>query len=471
MMKIHSTRERGMAQRDDMRWSCLSKGIRAAMLGLFTGFAFPLHAEEDIHSFVRALTEAAVDAAVAEPGADTTLRALLALKEPWQDGIVAQMESTPAFARLREAGAGLAGPSLGRYRKLLEAVAERQGASSLAQMRQHQPVGELPIDFKAAETHWVTFSATGTSGEMRVGGSDCTPSIAVFDGTLPLPAAPLAGALRFTSDLAHVHVTPGDRVRIRPGNCARDQVVLMTEWVPGRRTAQDSRAVPLVVPYDLTVIVPIGPLPARKFTVRTEPNTVYEVFAAQVDADDDPVLLKSDSKDPVKVSDVDDDGGWGLGARLGPYVGTGDEVAFLARRMSQTTSSTAVYVRRVPATDHQASSPHVFKLASNATEWLRMPLEKGVWTVRTRSSSKKSDPYVRAYSASDGELIDESDDISEDELDARITVSMADAGVVFLRLSTAGDEGSEFRLEVTPGNASTALECGPDWGRNQLVRT
>jgi hypothetical protein len=207
------------------------------------------------------------------------------------------------------------------------------------------------------------------------------------------------------------------------------------------------------------VVVPLGQSRTEELALMTEAGFVYEVFAAPLTAGVDPAVARVHPVDPAAAADIDDDSGWGVGARLEEFVGTGREERLVLLRATDVQGDVAVLVRARRAIAARLDVDSEVEIADGFSTWLRIELRAGRWDLRLKGATESLDAAMLVHDAGTGALIEANDDESDEILSPRVHLILDKPTVVLIRLISVDGAGSA-RLAIRPdGNSS--LEVAP----------
>lgn len=407
----------------------------------------PAASDDDL---LAALVDSALDRATAQPSAAESLIVLMGMREPWASRVLARVEQSQWLdsARLQASrGSGDSRKARRDTRSLMEAVALAQGSQGqIGSVALAPGLDHASVDFRHADTQWLMTSRDADlRAELLIETRGCMPEIAAFRRIEDLPARPLAQAVRFSRGLASVNVEGPTALRLRRGSCAGDSTGLTFSW-SGRREGLPALPERRAVQADQVMIVSSDRRPVDPLHIATEVGSLYTVYAAPLDEVTDPALFRGDTDEIDDVQFKDDDGGWRLGSKLGPLLGTGQPQRVGLVRLDDGQGAIAVLVRsqKVPTYDLDAGAP--VAVAARSPTWLRITVPAGRWNLRGAAASEEFDPAMRVVDADTLEDVAENDDVAEGTLDAEVRLVATAPRDVFVQLRSATDTDGAVRL-------------------------
>lgn len=435
--------------------------VSAAMCGLSLA-SMPLRADNGLEAWDSLLQSTASAAQRGDVAATSLLALFVQARAPWGDIAVGHLEANEAIEQLKRAASKSGDGRDEPYGKLLSVIAERQGAMS----RQDAQVIERSLTATVVplgpqDSRWLIWEAGDAAlGEVHVRSSGCTPELTAFAPNTAFPSTPTPAAIRVSSELAMIDVQRPVALRVRAGDCEGPTVRLELSYHPSRvvLTASALSDIPVVEPQRMTMI-DLGTALAQPFRVQTESGYLYEVFAASPTRSLDPALTRSDPANGVAAVSEDDDSGWGLGARLDKFVGTGEMAQLAAMRVGEEGGTMAVFVNRieVPRYDPTARTP--LRIDEAGLRWVRVALGSGSWQISTTQVSEALDPAMEVLSAS-GESLGSNDDVEDGSLAAAVHFRLSSPAEVYVKVMSVDGTQGTVTLQAVPGSRKRTSNAG-----------
>jgi hypothetical protein len=451
----------------------INRARRLLLAAVVAALSGPASANPDEHEFLAAFAEATIAAAVrGEPSALGSLSILLDMPAPWRDTVLGTVERSDLIAALVKLGSARPGLERREIDALSQRIAELQGQESRAVTSSVAP-GAVAVDLGSAAVHWLLVAGLPAGpGELLVQSPHCTPDIVAFPGTESLPIQPLNGQVRLSAQLTSISYSGPMALRIKPGDCEDEDLTLQLSHAAARidfavqSVDSGSASAPIdrfpAIAVDQLTVIPLERRSAQTFAVPTQPGFVYEVYAAPMTMNLDPVLIRADSEKLGDLVDASDDNGWELGAHLTAIVGTGRLEKFaVIRNASSGQGDVALLVRREAVPTLEPSSTTTALVSGSQPTWRRMRLPAGTWSIRTGNLSRSFDPMLTVYDGISGRELETNDDAHEGDPTARVTVELNESREIVIRLDSVNGEG-ECTLEIAPSaKPAAARESDP----------
>jgi hypothetical protein len=409
-------------------------------------------AEDYAPLLLKALTRSAIAGIEhGNPTAAGTLGTLVGLEPPWQQMTVQAVEGSDLIDWLNNHEQP-AGPTPNpAVDELLGQLAQAQGAALVGDaLTVSSGSTELSLDFSGHDVQWLSIAPpAGDGAELIVTSADCTPDLTAFTAGTRFPAQPLNVSIRYSSTLASVPATGPLLVRVSRGNCEDGTVPLSVAWGAPRQIAPNGAASSLVVTPAQPMIVSLSRASSRMFDLEAKRNHVYTVYAAPMREDVDPELARADPDDPASVIDENDDGGWGLGARLEEFLGTDAPEHLLVMRGSASQGNVALLVQDAPVEAYPTAQRPPVPVDPARSTWRTLRLSQGSWAIGTVDRSANVDPTLQVYESATGRLLAKSEDATDSNRAARVVIHLAASAGIIVKLDAAGGPAGTARLRVT----------------------
>lgn len=419
------------------------------------------------------LIDSALDAAEnAEPIGFEFAQMLLRLPEPWNRMVIDKLESPGGIDKLKRTRNTLNSRTRKKLDGLLATLSEIQGVPPIDSISLLEPAQETwKMDWNASAAHWLRIDKQGFRGALQFQSVDCTPDLVAFSASDNTPLARSAAQARFSNRLYALSLDTPVILRAQRGDCLGEQTQLSLTLLPGSDSSGDDGSDnPALVTRSIAVdqfeVVPLSQRMSARLSLVTTPGWIYEVHAAPLSGDVDPLLVRADPKDLARAAVRDDDGGWGLGAKIEHIVGSAQPEQLAVLRVTPDRGHVAVLVTREPIPSITIDVPETVLLERKQSTWRRLVLPPGSWTIETRIESGSLDPFLIVKDELAGEVLAENDDATPENLAASVSIDVSEPTPIVVQLGNLNEAGS-CEIIVTRSDPIRAASTRTfAWSRN-----
>ncbi len=391
------------------------------------------------------------------------LGAYLELPGPWRAQVRNVLEHSNALRDVR-ARASMGGADAATWVALSERLADLSGlkqfataaqtsADSLAATRS----GNVALPAAVDAVQWLRVASAGRRA-FQLAFTDCHPAVDAFAVVAGKPGRALS-AVSYAVGSTVVEADGAVAVRLDSADCA------VAPSQVGLQAADDEQPLPDDGRLGLgRYAAHLDADRALELSVPTRAGFVYDVMVAAVDAAADPgvMLFRSGATASDAADDAfarDDDGGYGLGARVAGVLGDGSVLRARITAVDGQGGAVSIQIRESVPLRQRVGDTQSYRTLKGTPTVVQVPLRLGYYRMSTSRLSAEVDTVVSVFAGRAGAIVAENDDVSSNSFASQVCLNVTTAGDYLIRIGLVEPASGSFDFVIEP-----AADCPDDGG-------
>ena len=381
-----------------------------------------------------------------------TLGAYLDLPGPWRAQVRYVLEHSSVLADVRTRAAQ-GGDGAATWMALNNRLRDLSGLQQFANAAKASADasasgGNVALPAAVDAIQWLLVSGGGQQAiQLRFG--DCHPAVDAFAIEAGQPGRAL-GSVSYEVGATVVDVEGATAVRLDSTDCAAVAQQVELQTLAGAQA----------LPVDGRLAVgrystQLDDEQALELSLPTREGVLYDVMVAAADDVADPgvLLFRNASAAHTAEDDVfasDDDGGYGLGARVAGVLGDGSVLRVRVTAMEAQGGAVSIQVRASAPQRQRVGDTRSYRTVKGAPTVLQVPLRPGLYRMSTSQLSAEVDTVLAVFASPGNALVAENDDVRPSSFVSQVCINVATAGDYLVRIGFVEPASGSFDFAVEP---------------------